>query len=68
MHKLRYHQGTDARNYVVRCNCGWAASGTWRGVHDRGRVHFLQDNPLTWNDPARKYQSDREFPAYADRG
>ena len=38
-HPLRFKAGSDARNHIVSCECGWAYSGTYRGVRKRGAVH-----------------------------
>lgn len=64
MHDLIMTKGTDARNHVVRCTCGWAASDTFKDIRKRGEFHLRQDNPLAWNDPARQFQSAKEFPPF----
>lgn len=55
-HKLRYTTGSDPRNYVVRCKCGWSYSGTYRAVHKRGPMHveIFANEPLRWNDKGRQ--------------
>jgi len=65
MHETSYRKGTDARNHVATCKCGWAASGTWKDVRSRGAFHLAQDNPLSWFDRGREFQSDKRYPAYA---
>jgi hypothetical protein len=65
MHKVSYQKGTDARNYIAKCVCGWLGSGTYRDAKSRGEFHLAQDNPLAWHDPMRAVQSDRKYPAYA---
>jgi len=66
MHELTYVKGTDARNYIVRCTCAWAASGTFLETENRGAYHLYQNNPLRWNDPKRFYQSDRTYPPFSN--
>lgn len=65
MHKVAYIEGTDARNHIAKCECGWAASGTYRDVRHRGSFHADQDNSLEWRDPRRAAQSDKRYPIYA---
>lgn len=54
-HQLRYDDGEDARNYTVKCSCGWAYSGTWMTVRKRGavHVHLFAYEEHRWNDPRR---------------
>lgn len=56
MHKLCYIEGTDARNHIVKCGCGWSFSSTHNAVRERGRFHVAAfDNELrAWSDPQRK--------------
>jgi hypothetical protein len=54
-HTLRFKHGTDPRNFTVRCICGWAYSGTYRTVRERGMTHqfAFQGEARAWNDPRR---------------
>lgn len=56
MHELRYENGTDARNHVVRCSCGWAFSSTYHDTRKRGNLHthVFHDEDRKWNDPRRQ--------------
>lgn len=63
-HDLTYIKGTDARNHIVKCSCGFAASDTYLSVRKRGQYHIEQKNPLRWDDPRREYQSDRYYPPF----
>lgn len=55
-HQLKYQDGTDARDYTVKCSCGWAYSGTWITIRKRAPVHSLlfRDEDRKWNDPRRQ--------------
>ena len=58
MHNLTYTQHTTdphPRNHIVRCTCGWASSGTWKAVHERGPIHLIvfRHETRAWNDPDR---------------
>ena len=54
-HQVKYEDGEDARNHIVKCTCGWAYSGTWKTVRERGPVHMrvFRDEDKRWNDPRR---------------
>lgn len=56
MHDLSYQEGTDARNHVAKCSCGWAGSETYLGVRDRGNLHKIvfADEDRLWRDPRRQ--------------
>ena len=51
-HQVKYEDGGDARNHIVKCTCGWAYSGTWKTVRERQRAALLQSRLLavagTW--------------------
>ena len=60
MHKTNFEEGTDARNNIVRCECGWAYSGTYHEVHTRALSHQARNNTLRWDDPMRKLEPDEK--------
>ena len=55
MHKVKFESGTNARNHVVRCKCGYAYSNTSLAVRARGLVHLqvFEGEIHRWNDPRR---------------
>ena len=55
-HKIVFAKGSDARNYVATCECGWAYSGTYRAVRERAEVHKIcfEFEDRKWNDPRRR--------------
>lgn len=55
IHELTFNAGTNARNHVVRCTCGWAYSNTYLAVRERGGMHrvLFADEDRRWNDPKR---------------
>jgi len=40
-HLTTYEPGTDARNHIARCSCGWAYSGTHLEVRRQAVLHRL---------------------------
>jgi acetone carboxylase gamma subunit len=55
LHETTFICGTDTRNYIVRCSCGYAFSGTCRAVEERASTHrtaFMFEE-RRWNDPRR---------------
>jgi len=54
-HNLCYKHGIDARNHVGQCSCGFACSGTYRAVRERGGLHAqeFRFEWNKWNDPNR---------------
>lgn len=56
MHELRYEKGTDARNHIVRCSCGWAFSSAYHDTRNRGDLHMraFKDEDRRWNDKRRQ--------------
>lgn len=65
LHALNYTKGSDPRNHVVRCSCGYAFSSTYLAVRMRGAVHVRRfaEEHRTWADPKR----DEEMPSFAPR-
>ena len=55
-HTLEFIAGTDPRNHVVKCSCGWAFSSTYKGVRERGQTHqeVFAEEERKFNDPLRK--------------
>ena len=57
MHNLTYtqHVPENPRNHIVRCQCGWASSGTFKAVHERGPIHLavFKNETRAWSDPDR---------------
>lgn len=52
-HELTHIKGTDARNHVVRCTCGWAYSSTHLDCKSRALNHVIEYNVRRWDDPRR---------------
>lgn len=63
-HDIGYVKGTDPRNHIVKCSCGFSASDTYLAVRKRGQFHKEQDNPLAWDDPGRIDQGEKKYPSY----
>jgi hypothetical protein len=61
IHKLTFEKGTNPRNHIVRCSCGWAYASTHHDVTEIGYEHQRKNNPLTWLDPKRKFQREESF-------
>lgn len=57
-HATTFTKGTDARNHVVRCSCGWAYSSTFLACRERTVDHVSENNYLRWTDPRRILQDD----------
>jgi hypothetical protein len=57
-HRMQFKEGSDARNHVVGCECGWRYSGTYRAIRDRAMTHsaVFMDEDRAWNDPRRRAQ------------
>jgi hypothetical protein len=55
-HTLEFQDGTDPRNHIVKCSCGWSFSSTYKGVRDRGLIHqqVFAKEEHRWDDPLRK--------------
>jgi hypothetical protein len=55
-HITQNTKGTDARNHLSKCACGWSVSGTYLGVRARATVHRIvfKDEHRLWNDPKRR--------------
>ena len=56
-HTLTYTEGTDARNHVARCSCGWAYGSTYNDCRSKGFSHVDNNSRLYWNDPRRQFES-----------
>lgn len=54
-HRLRFKPGTDPRNHIVRCDCGWSYSNTHNAVRSRGLTHAqtFKDETRDWDDKKR---------------
>jgi hypothetical protein len=64
-HVVTLMPGTDARNWVARCTCGWGHSNTFVATNQRSVVHedTFANYGRMWNDPYRM----REMPpAFAE--
>ena len=61
MHNLNHIKGTDARNHIVRCACGWAYSSTLLECRQMAHNHLLENNEYKWNDPRRYAQKESPF-------
>lgn len=57
-HATTFTKGTDARNHVIRCSCGWAYSSTFVACRERADGHAEENNYLRWTDPRRLLQDD----------
>ena len=57
-HITSHRKGSDPRNHVGRCTCGYAYSGTFKAVSERMAVHKSEftDEHRAWNDPRRLTQ------------
>lgn len=55
-HQLKYTEGSDARNHIVKCSCDWSFSGTYKAVRERGPIHctVFRSEDHAWNDPLRQ--------------
>lgn len=62
-HKCEFVKGTDARNHIAKCECGWEFSGTYRSVHDRAQTHSVAfaDEDRGWNDLRRRTMMPMNF-------
>lgn len=62
-HQIKCAPGTDPRNHIVTCECGWKYSGTYKGVRERGDLHtkVFAFEDRRWNDPRRH----TEMPSFA---
>lgn len=62
-HQTNFTLGTDARNHIVRCSCGWAFSGTYIAIRDRANIHryAFKDEYRKWNDPQRRTEMPPSF-------
>lgn len=55
-HATRYQEGTDARNHIMRCSCGFSCSGTYKAIGERAKLHreVFKFEWAAWNSPERK--------------
>ncbi len=55
-HKCTFTKGTDARNHIARCECGWSFSGTYLAIRARARLHgqVFFDETRSWRDSRRE--------------
>lgn len=56
IHQSTFTRGSDARNHIARCQCGWGCSGTYNSVRTRAEIHrvtFGYENHA-WTHPQRK--------------
>lgn len=63
-HKITTRKGTDARNHVAKCACGWAYCNTRKRVLDRISDHMraFEHEPRAWNDPLRAAVMPMAYP------
>lgn len=54
-HRMDFEDGTDARNYIGRCSCGYEISGTYLQVRNRAalHLHYFVSEPYAWYDSRR---------------
>jgi hypothetical protein len=59
-----YLPNRDPRNHIAVCSCGWCVASTSLEAEKRAEYHVQQNNPLSWRDPKRVNQTDKEYPPY----
>lgn len=54
-HTVKFKRGSDPRNHIARCNCGYGYAGTYRAVRERADIHrtVFAHEYHPWNDRGR---------------
>ncbi len=57
-HTVNFRPGTDPRNHIAVCACGWKYSDTYRRIREVADGHRIEANYLAWHDPRRLTEHD----------